>query len=50
LPEWLRNRLFEWANEFEKEPAGWRVVSNAGSRDVSAEWSKLFALIRRCQP
>ena len=49
LPDWLRERLFERADEVEKQPEGWFIVSNAGSRDVSAEWQKLLALIRQCQ-
>ena len=49
LPEWLRKELFETADQVEKQPDGWLVVSNAGSRDVSAGWRKLLALIRQCQ-
>jgi len=49
LPVWLRKELFDWADEFEKPPQSWQIVSNAGSRDVTEQGKKLLALLRRIQ-
>jgi hypothetical protein len=41
--------LFEWADEFEKPPQEWRIVSNAGSQDATEEGRKLLRLLRQIQ-